>query len=346
MKRIHLSVLVSVVGCLAASAASAEVFCTNTVNEIHLALTEAGTNGQNDEIRIVAGTYGLTNGLGFSSEQTDSLSIRGGYNSNCTVFTGATTTLDGQDKERPLFINIPNGNSSVEDLTFVNGLSTNNRGGGLRILSHSGDIRVDHNIFYANRADDFGGALTASTADGSLLIRNNLAFGNSSANIGAFEFNQTTGNAYIVGNTIFANISEGDFLPGGMHISGPATFTVSNNIIWGNVPEDAGPFISDFQSTAGSHSRYSNDIGVIGSGTVAAVVADELSVDPEFITCGFFCVSFELKRSSPLVDAGDDSPPGGMTQEDLAGKDRTIGAHVDIGAYENDRLFADGFDDD
>jgi hypothetical protein len=332
--------------CFAMGAATAETFCVDTVNEMSVALTQAATNNEDDEIRIVAGTYAPPNGFAFSSDQTDSLSIRGGFNANCTNLTGETTTLDGHDEERPLFINIPNGDFAVEDLTFVNGLSTNNRGGGLRVASQSGDIRVDRNTFLANRADDFGGALTASTTTGSLLIRNNLAFANSSANIGAFEFTQGGGEAYIVGNTIVANTSEGDFLAGGLHIGGAANFTLSNNIIWNNVPEDAGPFMADFSSTAGSHSRIANDIGLIASGVVADLVVDELSVDPEFVQCGgFLCISFELERSSPLVDVGNDAPPGGMTLFDLAGKERTIGAHVDIGAYENDVIFADGFDD-
>ena len=345
MKRIASLVLLWTSGCLAACAATAETFCTNTVNGISVALTQAATNNEDDEIRIVAGTYAPANGFGFSSDQTDSLKIRGGFNANCSNFTGAATTLDGGDEVRPLFIYIPDGDVVVEDLTFVNGLSTNNRGGGLRVLSHTGNVRVDRNTFFGNRANDFGGALTASTVSGSLLIRNNLVFANSSANIGGVELNQTNGEAYVVGNTIVANVSEGDFLPGGLHISGPANFTLSNNIIWNNVPEGAGPFISDFQSTAGSHTRFANDIGIIGSGTVADLVLNELAVDPEFASCGgFLCYSFELERSSPLVDVGNDAPPGGMTLVDLAGKDRTIGAHVDIGAYENDLIFADGFD--
>ena len=345
MKRSTSLALVWMSSHLIVAPVTAATFCTDTVAEIQSALTQAATNNEDDLIRIVAGNYEPENGLAFSSDQSDSLTIRGGFNANCTVFTGATTILDGQDQVRPLFVYIPDGNFGVESLTFVNGLSTNNRGGGLRVLSHTGDIRVDRNTFYANRADDFGGALTASTISGNLRIRNNLAFGNSSANIGAVELNQTSGEAFVVGNTIVANSSDGDSLPGGLHISGGATFTLSNNIIWNNVPEGSSQFVADFESTAGSHTRIANDIGIVADGTVADVVVDELSVDPEFASCGgFICISFELDRSSPLVDVGNDDPLGGMTEFDLAGKDRIIGAHVDIGAYENDLLFADGFD--
>jgi hypothetical protein len=37
-------------------------------------------------------------------------------------------------------------------------------------------------------------------------------------------------------------------------------------------------------------------------------------------------------------------PAGGLTGSDLDFKARKIGLHVDIGAYENDRVFADGFE--
>ena len=77
----------------------------------------------------------------------------------------------------------------------------------------------------------------------------------------------------------------------------------------------------------------------------ACQIVQEALVDPQFAACeGFVCFDFELARSSPLVDAGDDDPPGGLSDADLAGKPRVIGPHVDIGAYENDRLLADGFE--
>jgi hypothetical protein len=38
------------------------------------------------------------------------------------------------------------------------------------------------------------------------------------------------------------------------------------------------------------------------------------------------------------------SDDGGLTGSDPDSKARLIGPHIDIGAYENDRLFADGLD--
>lgn len=340
-----LRALIAAAACLVAVPAWAANFCVNTVAEIQAAISEAAANNADDEIRIAGAVYELTTGLHFQSEQANAITFRGGYDANCTVVTGAPTTIDGQQQVRGLFILNNNGNVAVEGLTFVAGLSTNNRGGGLRVISQTGDIRIDRNLFFANRADDFAGALAAGTTSGSLRVRNNLAFANSSANVGAMELVQNDGEAYVVGNTIVANSNEGDFLPGGLYIGGGANFTLSNNIVWNNIPEDAGPFDVDFMSTAASHTRFANDIGVVANGTIADLIVDEQSIDPEFASCdGFLCFNFELERSSPLVDAGNDAPAGGMTSLDLAGKQRTIGPQVDIGAYENDVLLADGFD--
>ncbi len=330
---------------LLAGPAAAAIHCVDTPAELYVAISAAEANGEDDEIHFVGGSYAPTTmAFHFQSTEPHAITFRGGYDGACLHMLGEQTTIDGEQSRRGLFILNPNGDVAVEDLTFTRGLSTNNRGGGLFASSESGDIRIDRNVFLANRADDFGGAARVSTETGTLRVRGNLAFANSAANIGAFELLQVEGEAHVTGNTIVYNSSEGDFMPGGLWIGGGAHFVVSNNIVWDNLPENPGPFANDFTSAAGSHSRYANDIGVVSDSSVADEVVGELDVDPQFADCGFLCIGFELERGSPLVDAGVDDPAGGMTAIDLARKPRTIGPHVDIGAYENDLLFADGFD--
>ena len=77
----------------------------------------------------------------------------------------------------------------------------------------------------------------------------------------------------------------------------------------------------------------------------SSVEQGNISVEPVFES-GLF--NFTPRRTSPLVDAG--IAPSGvftfwyLTDVDLNGVDRVVGSTVDIGAYENERIFTNGFD--
>jgi hypothetical protein len=75
----------------------------------------------------------------------------------------------------------------------------------------------------------------------------------------------------------------------------------------------------------------------------SAVLEDNINVEPEY-QAGLF--NYTPVRGSPLVDAGRE-PQGTLwylTDVDLNDSPRMVGAHVDIGAFENERIFDDGFD--
>jgi len=55
---------------------------------------------------------------------------------------------------------------------------------------------------------------------------------------------------------------------------------------------------------------------------------------------------YRLAEGSAAIDAGNNSPPGGLGTADVEGNQRVVGAAVDIGAYERaDIQFEDGFED-
>lgn len=326
----------------AARPAGAVDFCVHSAAEIQAALTTAATNGADDVIMIAGGSYALATSLLFSSSEPHALSIQGGFSPSCDSFVHAETTLDGQHLVRPLYVGNVNGNIQIAFLTFVAGLATNNNsGGGLIAASDAGNVDVVLDRFIGNRATGQAGGFYAYSSSGGVRVRNNLLVGNRGGEVGGAMVFQPAGAVDVVNNTIVANTSDAASAPGGLALSGNAHFTLSNNIIWNNAAAGG----SDF-GTASSHSRIANDIGIVAAGSAAAdAVAGELSIEPGFAPCGgFVCFDFELARSSPLVDVGTDTPAGGLTGADLAFKARQIGPHVDIGAYENDRLLADGFD--
>lgn len=334
------SALFALCALLAAPHANAVDFCVHSEAEIQSALTAAQTNNQDDTIMIAAGSYALSAMLTFTSNEPHSIGIVGGFDASCTILTLADTTLDGQHQLRPLYVGTASGEIQIAFLTFAGGFPANGPGGGLIAASDAGDIDIVLNRFIGNRTAAQAGGLYAYSGSGSVRVRNNLLLGNRGGDVGGLVLAQGSGEGYAINNTIVANISDALDEPGGMVVTGNAHFTLSNNIVWNNA--DSGG--SDFGTTS-AHSRLANDIGIVAAGTPADAVSGEWSVDPQFAPCsGFLCFNFELARSSPLVDAGIDDPPGGLTGSDLAYKSRWIGPHVDIGAYENDRLFADGFD--
>jgi hypothetical protein len=329
-----------VAGMAVAAPAGAATTCVSTAAGIQSALTVAQSNNQNDAIRIVAGSYALSSGLVFNATEAHALSIGGGWNSGCSAFTGASTTLNGQNLVGLLNVANSNGDIHVEHLTFASGNVATAFGAPVLLTSNSGSVYADLDIFIGNHATAGIGALDAYSSSGSVFVRNNLVIGNHGALMGGAFVSQSAGEGYVSGNTIVANATDTVQTAGGLAIGGTGHFSVSNNIIWNN----AGSTGYDFNATT-AHSRYANDIGVLGGGTSPDKVVAEQYVDPQFAPCGgVFCFSFELAPYSPLADAGTDTPAGGLLAVDLAGKPRVLGPHVDIGAYENEVIFVDGFD--
>jgi hypothetical protein len=319
-------------------------FCAHDEFELQAALTASQANGEDDTILILAGDYPLSAGLLFSSTEAHSLDLFGSID-DCAVphpdLGGAGTVLDGQHQQRPLGIANQNGTVRITGLRFASGFAD---GSGAGLFASGKDVIVSANWFYGNRGtgekmDSGGAALVAATEF--LRFDDNLVFGNHAINVGGVTlFLAASGTAQALANTIIANLSDAIEAPGGLLVQGSGTFAIANNIIWNNAAAGG----SDFGAIA-ANDRYHNDIGIVTAGGVSpGVVSGELSVDPAFEPCGgTICFDFELARSSPLVDAGYDAYEPLLV--DLSGKPRVIGPHVDIGAFENDRIFHDGFDD-
>ena len=328
---------------LATSPAWGATFCVNSEATAQAALTSATTNGEADTIRFRSGLIELANGLDFttvSSAADDlTLTLAGGYNAGCTLRTG-TTILDGNGSVRPLELRIFGPQAIViERLTFIDGFadSGGNLYAGLFEPGGGASLRIDNSAFLLGNAPYNGGFNIAGF--GTLRFRNNLVVGNTAEDNPAGSIN-ITGDTYLVGNTITGNVTtdgEGWAMyanPGGA----TSTLWLSNNILWGN--NTAGDV---YLFGAGTINLVNNNIGVRTNPTLGTNTGN-LSVDPQFASCGVFCIARPLKRSSPLVDAGVNAPQGGRPTTDFDGNARLVGPNVDIGALELDALFDDGFD--
>jgi len=336
MKRCCAVIVLILVG-IAKTVDAANVVCVSTANGIQSALNNAVANGQDDIIEIVAGSYALSTKLSFNSTEAHSLALVGGFNAGCVGTSGDATLVDGQHAVQLLDVFNGSGSISVSRITFIAGTADVGLNAIVTLSSNTGIVIVERNIFVGNRSYNGVGALTAYGDAGGVRVRENLVVANRGALIGGVLVGQGGGESYITGNTIISNTTDTAGLAGGLAVNGSGHFTISNNIIWNN----AGATGSDF-STPAAHSRYSNDIGLVGIGAAPDQLIGEQYVDPQFASCGFLC--FELAWYSPLIDAGVDAPAAGQLGVDLVGKARILGAHVDIGAYENEVIFVDGFE--
>lgn len=335
-KRLVMLALLPFALCLRANAAT--TFCVDSAASLQAALDTSQADGDDDYINIVAGTYDLTAGLTYISIEDRGLILVGGFDAGCNGRIGETI-LDGQDTVRPLYVATNAGSLLVYRMTFQHGHAEGD-GGGLFADSASGNLFVLHSKFIRNRSAAGAGALRARSDAGKVHVYGNLVHANRAGQVGGMVLHQG-GGGLAINNTIVGNTTDALTVPGGLLLQGSGHFGVSNNIVWNN----AGPGGADFRADA-AHVRRHNDIGFVASSVAPDSVSGELSVDPQFVDCGLFCMDFELRRASPLVDAGYDADVADADPAmlDLGNRPRIIGPHVDIGANENDVLLEDGFD--
>jgi hypothetical protein len=318
---------------LACTSSHAARYCVDTPLALAIALNQAQSNGEADDIELEIGTYNLGGELNYVAAvgETDDLTIRGGAEPGTGCFVRATSgasVLDGQGAVRPLYISA-NGRVNISGITFQNGAPTQYAGGALNLFANIAD--VESSVFVANHdaPGNTAAAVYVSAATG-VYLTSNLFF----ANTGASTVTVHAGYIGDVNNNTFVGNQLHDHTGvGALNLTGPGHFNLSNNILWNNEGSDV------FDQSDATTDYYHNDVGVIANLPPHTEIGN-LAIDPGFD--GF--LSVHLAPSSPLVNAGLDHPLGGAGATDAGGNTRTVGAHVDIGAYESDVLFRNGFD--
>lgn len=324
-----------------ASTSHAAVFCADTPAGIAGAMDTAKANGQDDEIRIVAGLYLLDATLRLGNTETEAfaLAFSGRWNANCSEQSaGSASSLSGR-RERPILVLSVDAGASIRisDLAFTDGAAAFNVSGSVLDISGSSDVVIERSQFYLNdmRNGEPPVAVSVGGAGSTLSVNNNLVFDNSANAVRTgIYLSAQLGTAYVTGNTITTNASTVSCPCSALNYSGTSTYTLSNNIVWNNDGGDV--FINAVAPT-----HLDNDIGVLalGGNAPGPGSAGNLSVDPVFDTDGV-----HLLAESPLVNAGLAAAPGGIGDLDGGRGERRIGASVDIGAFETDVLFRNGFD--
>lgn len=324
----------------AAPASRAAVFCAASVSEIVAAMDTAKANGEDDEIRIVAGNYPLDQPLRLGNVETEAfaLAFSGRWNADCSEpSAGGASTLGGRNRNPIMYLSLgPAVDLSLTDLAFTGGLVSFNDSGGALHIQGGRLVRIERVQVYANTVENDDSPLTIATggADSRLSLRNSLVFHNTARRETGVTVSSSSGEAYVTGNTITANESSVSCPCSALNYAGTSAWTVANNNVWGNQGGDV--FVNPPNAI-----HLHNNIGVLamGGNPPGAGSSGDLSVDPLFADDGV-----HLRPESPLVNAGFADAPGGLGDLDGGRGERLVGASVDIGAFETDVLFRDGFD--
>jgi hypothetical protein len=108
-----------------------------------------------------------------------------------------------------------------------------------------------------------------------------------------------------------------------------------NNLMWGNTGNADGSDVFFYSADLMLHNNIEKKSGVFGAASLG-----NISVAPGLVSSG----NWHLKHDSPLRNAGYNAGAELLGEHDLDGRTRRMGRAVDIGAYEVEDAFADGFE--
>jgi len=135
----------------------------------------------------------------------------------------------------------------------------------------------------------------------------------------------------VVHNTIADNTITGGGTWGGLRLAGGNPVVFANNIFWGNSGVDLK------LANNNTYFLYANDVEEQEG--AAAGGANNVSVAPQFVGGN----DYHLQATSTLIDAGD-TVQATLPAFDLAAGPRLLGLGPDLGVYESEHVFSDGFE--
>jgi hypothetical protein len=263
MRRFFLSGVL--LACLFPALCLGAEFEASTTAEIQAALDTAASNGEDDTIRIAAGTYAVDTTLSFVSTEEYSLRIEGEGR--------GVTILDGGGQVRVMAVDTVQTASdywtsiTVSGISFRNGLAEDGGGGGLSVLVFKADVLIDGCGFKNNEAEppeesyididrwNGGGGLFVGTGNllrdtsGDVHLQKCEFINNHSTVFGGGAYVHAT--AVLYGNTIIEqNIFKGNSAEldgGGLWIEAD-DLAITNNTFVNNNSGDKGGGLYEFIS--------------------------------------------------------------------------------------------------
>jgi len=155
-------------------------FQVSTLSDLHAALEQAATNGEDDVVALAAGTY--RGNFTFAPEDGESLTLKGADGAS-----PEEVILDGADTGSVvhLWASQAEGTVVLSGLTVQDGNASNGQGGGIRVAFANASLKLilRHVIVQNNKASDMGGGIELDTFENAHLsveiwnsiLRNNEA---------------------------------------------------------------------------------------------------------------------------------------------------------------------------
>jgi len=329
------------------------VTCIGTAQQLSEALTSASTSTDTSIlIKLRTGNYAAAAGGNFQTTMilsNQNIEISGGWSGSgngCQTKSNdaADTIITGFSGAPALFVGMASGVSGsrlhVHDLTLSN---TAYSGASAACLSASVSANSEAlferlQMVQCLAPNGTNSAGTLRNMGGVLTMRDVYVRASVARSNGGLSVSTSDGGASRLSHLSITNTASAlsQSLISGLYIENLTSSTtyLSNSVIWGNDP-DAGT--ADVFASG-------NDINLtrVHYGKLSGVTASNIAPgtgDPGFVAYN----NPRPRADSILVDSGVDSPPGGYGSFDAAGGARVIGAAVDIGAFESDQLFTDGF---
>jgi CSLREA domain-containing protein len=241
---------------------------------------------------------------------------------------------------------------TVRESRFTqNSLDANvgNGGGGAQIFNQEDrPFEIESSTFDNNDGGHAGGAI--QQGGGNLRITNSTISGNNTNQNGGgihvggghFEMSSTTVAFNNAGNP-------GNNSGGGLFLNGPYAYVLYNNLIAGNTDGDCLIFTFTGGAINSNHNLVQDPRGCTFAGTGDITGTDPL-LDPTLADNGGPTPTLAIAFKSPARNAGDPAgcnAPGGLPLVyDQRGADysRVVGPACDMGAWEHQTLFMNGFE--
>jgi len=324
--------------------------CVNNAADFRSELVNAGQNGSNNDadnhINLAVGVYPISGTIfEYTSAKAFTLDITGGYNSNCTkVLTQNPiyTVLSGGGVNSGKVVLQSNsmGDVSIRFVTFTGGDAANSTSSSALSMNTgglTGQVIIDNDIFAANT----GGYVVNIGGSSLVQLDSSLFYGN--YDVETFRVTDVA-QFFAVNNTFAQNAVSVAAMAVGMTDLGSSA-NLGNNIFFDPIDPEIG-FGSAGTAVLANNIMPSYVINPFTSNGATVHENDLPAVDDiQFVSS----TNFRLRLTSPGIAAGTLTPPnydqpgGALPSLDVEGNARTYNGTVDVGAYQHDAIFEDGF---